>query len=307
MRNFVQQKGRVHLSYEEFICRVQENVKEKLGNEVRVEHRRITRNNGVELQGLAVLEDGQKISPLIYLEDFYRDYREGRSLTEIVDGILRIYDRSRRTAGIDYEFYTKYENVEPRIVCKLVNYERNRKLLHKIPHIRCLDLALVFYYALEDEMLCGGTILIHNSHLDMWKVTLRRICETARRNTLRLFPYEFQGIQKLLEEEYQEPDLHSGDHEAFPMYVLSNKEKRFGAVNMLYDTILSAIGRELDDDFYVLPSSIHECIIIPAAAGTSAEELKSMVWEINRTQVQSEEVLSDQVYFYEREGHRLRM
>lgn len=295
------------MNYEEFICLVQENVKKRLGNGVQVEHRRITRNNGVELQGLAVLEDGKKISPLIYLEEFYKDYTEGRPLAEVIEEILHIYAGSRKNAGIDYEFYTKFENVKPRIVCKLVNYERNLKLLNKIPHIRCLDLALVFYYALDDEVLSGGTILIHNSHLDMWKVTLEQICEIARKNTLRLFPYEFQEIRKLLETECQTFDLGNEEDGDFPMYVLTNKEKRFGAVNMLYDTILAAIGKELNDDFYVLPSSIHECIIIPATVSTSAEDLKSMVWEINRTQLRVEEVLSDQVYFYEREGHRLRM
>lgn len=293
------------MSYEEFVCKVQAGIKEKMGDEVQVKRRRITKNNGVELEGIIIEEEKQKISPMIYLEDYYHIYEQGATISEILEDILKIYEKSRVITPIDADFYTNYEKAEAHVVCKLINYDRNEEKLHEIPHVCCLDLALVFYYVLENEEIGNGTILIHNSHLKIWKITEKQLYETARRNTPQLFPYEFKEMNEILEENFEETGLFREREEELPMYVLSNSRRHFGAVNIIYDSVLSEIGEKLNDDFYVLPSSIHECIIVPAKVQTSREELEDMVWEINRTQVLPEEVLSDHVYFYERSCHRL--
>lgn len=293
------------MNYEEFICRIQAEVKEKIGDKARVERRRITKNNGVELEGITITEEGEKISPMIYLEEYFHIYERGGQIFRIAEDILRMYEKSRESIPKAPDFYTNFEKVKPRLACKLVNYERNAKQLTRVPHVRCLDLALVFYYVLEEEELGKGTILIYNSHLNMWGVTREQLYETARRNTPGLLPYELKGMRELLEDTIENAEDLS--EEELPMYVLSNRERYFGAVNLIYDSILSEIGRKIGDDFYILPSSVHECIIVPAGAKAAKEELANMVWDINRTQVLPEEVLSDNVYFYERTNHRLSM
>lgn len=291
------------MNYEEFICRIQAEVKGKMGEKVQVERRRITKNNGVELEGITITEEGQKISPMIYLEEYYHIYEKGVPLTEITEDVLRIYEKSRENIPPTPEFYTDFEKVRTRVVCKLVNYKKNEKQLSRVPYIKCLDLALVFYYRMEEEEFGRGTILIYNSHLDMWGVTREQLYEIARRNTPRLMPHEFKGMKELLEEEFESAE--EFQEEELPMYVLSNKERQFGAVNLIYDSVLAEVGRKLGDDFYILPSSVHECIIVPLKTRATKEELRTMVWDINRTQVLPEEVLSDNIYFYERKNHRL--
>lgn len=292
------------MSYEEFICRVQAEVKNAMGDKARVERRRITKNNGVQMEGITITEEGQKISPMIYLEEYYHIYEKGVPLPEITEDVLRLYEKSRETIPLTPEFYTDFEKVRARVACKLVNYEKNEGQLSRVPHIRCLDLALVFYYMMMEEQEIGrGTILIYNSHLDMWGVTKEQLYETARRNTPLLLPCEFKEMGEFLEENFEG----AGEliEEKLPMYVLSNRERQFGAVNLIYDSVLAQIGRELGDDFYILPSSVHECIIVPVNTRATREELETMVRDINRTQVLPEEVLSDSVYFYERNNHRL--
>lgn len=291
------------MNYEEFICRVQEKMKEKMGDEVRVERRRITKNNGVELEGLTISENGQRISPMIYLEEYYHIYERGVPLAEIAEDVFRIYEKSRDSIPSTPDFYTDFEKVRTQVACKLVNYEKNKKQLSRVPHIRCLDLALVFYYIMEEKEIGKGTILIYNSHLDMWGITQEQLYETARRNTPRVLPYEFKEMRALLEENLA--DAEEVPEEELPMYVLSNRDRHFGAVNMIYDSILAQVGKEIGDDFYILPSSVHECIIVPAKVRATKEELENMVWDINRTQVSPEEVLSDNIYYYERNTHRL--
>lgn len=292
------------MNYEEFICRVQAEVKEKMGEKAQVERRRITKNNGVELEGITITEEGQRISPMIYLDEYYSIYERGVTIPQIGEDILRIYERSRESLPKTPDFYTDFEKVKARLACKLINYQRNEKQLVRVPYVRCLDLALVFYYALEEEEIGRGTILIYNSHLTMWGISKEQLYETARRNTPGLLPYEFIEMRELLAESFADGE---DFEEELPMYVLSNRERHFGAVNMIYDSVLSEIGRRIGDDFYVLPSSVHECIIVPAGAKATRSELSNMVWDINRTQVLPEEVLSDNVYFYERRNHRLSM
>ena len=109
-----------------------------------------------------------------------------------------------------------------------------------------------------------------------------------------------------LEDEFSDVMHEQEDEDGrIPMYVLSNKEKTMGAACILYDSILTLIGERLQDDFYILPSSIHECIVVPMNITTTKKELQEMVREINATQVIPEEVLSDEVYTYTREIHRL--
>lgn len=274
-----------------------------MGSEVQVERRRITKNNGVELEGITITEEGRKISPMIYLEEYYHIYEKGATLSEIAEDILRIYKKSRENIPQTPDFYMDFEKIRTQVACKLINYERNEEQLSRVPYVRCLDLALVFYYIMEEKDIGRGTILIYNSHLDLWGITREQLYETARRNTPRLLPFEFKEMRELMEENFEDTEELLG--EELPMYVLSNVDRQFGAVNIIYDSVLSEIGRKLEDDFYILPSSVHECIIVPVKTRATRDGLKNMVWDINRTQVLPEEVLSDNVYFYERNSHRL--
>ena len=72
------------MKYEEFICQVQARLAEKLGDEVRAERRLIVKNNGVALEGITIMEEGKKISPVIYLKDYYVVYQKGVTLEEDV-------------------------------------------------------------------------------------------------------------------------------------------------------------------------------------------------------------------------------
>ena len=91
------------------------------------------------------------------------------------------------------------------------------------------------------------------------------------------------------------------------MYVLSNKSKLNGSGCILYQNLLRSLGKKLESDFYILPSSVHEVLLIPADDQDSYEELTAMVQEVNATQLANEEILSDHVYYYSREAEKLCM
>lgn len=301
------------MNYDDFVCYVQRKVQKFLGEEVRVELHQITKNNSVRLDGLSIIDITKCISPTIYLNDYFDEYQSGMSIPDIIEDILKVYEKNKIKVPLNTDFYTDYNNVKSRVACKVINFEKNRELLKKIPYVKYLDLAVVFYYFLKNESIGTGTILIYNSHLKMWNITKEELYDSARKNTPSMLPFEFKCMDEIMEDmDVSEMEDELADifeekecRPLIPMYVLSNKEKTMGAACILYDSILTLIGERLQSDFYILPSSIHECIIIPKDVLTSKDGLQEMVKEVNETQVKPEEILSDKVYFYNRIIHHL--
>ena len=82
-------------------------------------------------------------------------------------------------------------------------------------------------------------------------------------------------------------------------------QKMNGAACMFYPGVLEDFGKKLGRDFYLLPSSVHEVILVPADETVSKEALWEIVTDINRTQVAEEEILADSVYYYDRKKDRI--
>jgi hypothetical protein len=91
------------------------------------------------------------------------------------------------------------------------------------------------------------------------------------------------------------------------MYILSNHKGINGATCLLYENVLYEFAQLIQSDFYILPSSIHEIILVPYDKTISKETLADMVKDVNRTQVARDEVLSDRVYFFSRKNNAITM
>jgi hypothetical protein len=290
------------MNYQEFVSSVTGFLRETLPEGTDFNLIPMEKNNGVILDGLSVRKQGQKIAPTIYLEFYYRDYLSGRSMQHICDTILECCEDSSFIEDFDVELFSDYRKIKPTVVYKLIHYEKNRELLEKIPHLPYLDLAIVFYCLLPDTPMGSATVLIHNSHLKLWNISCLELYRDARENCLRLLPAELRSMEEVIGElsDTQPP---AGEYEV-PMYVLTNTRKALGAACILYEGVLEHCAEQVGEAFYLLPSSIHEVILIPASIVTDVGELIAMVREINATQVRDTEVLSDQIYFYSPEsGH----
>lgn len=295
------------MKYEDFVCMMQTQMKERLGEKVQVQLHQILKNNSVVLDALSISEEGSGIAPTIYLNDFYRSYCEGASVPDIVDRMEALYRKNRVADPFDTTFYADYTKVRQHLACRLISREKNRELLKMVPYRIFLDLAVVVYYYFEDSRLGTGTILVYSSHCKNWGITEEELFAGARENTLNIQPEEFLSMRSVLEK-FQgciKTDAEAETETTLPMYVLTNKSNYFGASSLLFDSVLQDIAGKLKDDFWVLPSSIHECIIVPAEFAMSKEELQEMVREINRSEVAQEDFLSDEIYLYQRKFHKL--
>ncbi len=106
-----------------------------------------------------------RICAHIYLDYYYGQYERGRSFSDITDDILTAYRENRPKSPVDISFFTDYDKVKSRVTMKLINYERNRELLKRVPYYRFLDLAIVFLCLVESDSSGTATVLIHNEHL----------------------------------------------------------------------------------------------------------------------------------------------
>ncbi len=306
MRRKIRNKGRVDMdirSFAEMVCRA---VSEELGCGCQVKLQEVMKNNGVILQGLVILAKGRNLSPTIYLNSFLEAFEAGMPLVDIVSRILEIYQQDVPANNIDMGFFREFEKVRLRICYRVVNRDRNRALLERIPHIDFLDLSICFFYAYQDERLGYGSILIYNSHMEMWNCSTETLMKQAQENTRRLFPCEMYSMEELLEELAARGDLDremsarqkSLKENDFPVRVLTNSRRLYGAASMLYPNLLARFAGERKENLYILPSSVHEVILMPESVAGTPEFLSDMVREVNATQVEPEEILSDNIYFY---------
>ena len=122
---------------------------------------------------------------------------------------------------------------------------------------------------------------------------------------------EANEVETMLEDEYSEEVLETmfndmmKEQRAPKMYILTNSTGINGATSLIYKDAIRNFANSKQCDFYILPSSIHEVILVPYEECISREELKEMVNEVNCTQVPPEEILSDRVYIYRRETNMI--
>lgn len=296
---------------EEFTEKVRDAVEKGLGNGHRVEAKEVRKNNGVILHGLVVLEEGQNVAPTIYLDTFLEAYESGATFMSVLNRLLDICRMEAEKSSIDMEFFRSFEEVRDRICYRLIGKEGNEGLLEDMPYIGFLDLAICFHYAYHSEALGDGTILIHNSHMELWGTSAAELFGLAKRNTKRLFPWTCQSMVEVLREMAgQDAETEdAAEQDAFlqemPLRILSNTKRTHGAACMLYPGVLDSLASKEGHDLYILPSSVHEVILLPDIGIPSATELRNMVREVNDTQVAPEEVLSYSLYRYRRTDGRV--
>lgn len=279
---------------------VKREVELRVGKDCSVTLNDTEKNNSVIMSGLTIKSASSNIAPVIYLNGYFQAYKSGDvELEEIINHILKVYEKNKLDQSIDMSHFLNYENVRNKIVYKLINTDKNKELLQKIPHIAFHDLSIVFQVMMDKLIFGNATILIRNEHLDIWNVSLDEVYKDACNNTPIINRYEIHDLRDIImafapqETEEQAP---------VSMYVLSNRERLHGAVCMIYPDVLKHISNMLDSNIYILPSSIHEVILLPAEDVNSSdyEFIKYMIREVNDTKVDEEEILSYSAYYYDR-------
>lgn len=297
------------MSFEEFTEDVLKEIRMKMGDTYQIGKRDVIKNNDVKLAGIEVIKEEANIGPCVYLDELYRKYEsDGMRFGEIVDEVYRlILKHEEDTPDVDLSGFRSWETVCENIFPKLVNAEQSKELLAKIPHRNFMDLAVVYYAVARDhEQKDIGTILIYNGHMEIWGQEEENLYRTAMMNMCVDGEADFTDIRTIVERMtgISFPDNDSQDTD---MYVLTNSCRRFGAAEILDKKTLRMVADQVGDRFIVLPSSVHETLVMPSKDETEYEILAHMVRNVNKSLVEAEERLSDHVYVYSRDEEMLKI
>jgi hypothetical protein len=294
------------MSYQDFLTTLTTGLSSRIDPELRFEIRSFPRNNDTHYEGLVIMRPGRNVSPTIYLPPYYHRYLEGVPLSDIYDDILNTYKKHLPENDFDTSLFTDFEKAAPHIVMRLVSCDRNKELLKKVPHFSFQDLAVIFYCLVYSDGASQANIMIHRDHLGLWDIDENELYDIAKKNTRRLLPPELIPLSRLIEDSAL-PDCEDLVNFDVPMYILSNTYRSHGATTILYDGLLSEIAERLDSDLLLIPSSVHEMLIVPVTelAELDFPYFNTMVSEVNETQLSDADILIDHTYFFSREDNML--
>ena len=269
-----------------------EEMKKQLGD-VTIEAKDIPKNNGVFQRGLSILKEGQDVCPILYMDHAIQEIEAGHVTVEkVAEKFVAAYEQE--ISGNTFEDFRNFKPTRDMILQSvlpcLVNAESNSKMLEDVPHEKFLDLAVIFRVFPKK---CAS-FLVKNAMLQGFDLSFEELKAAAMRNAEG--NTEIININDILKEDGT-PVPDDGD---VSMYVISSTLGVFGANVLLFTNTFRNLSEKLDADLYILPSSIHEVIVVPAD-GVEPERLKNMVGDVNASVVDAEEILSESVYKYSRE------
>ncbi len=286
---------------EQIIKEISGLVKERTGAFVSV--RNVTKNNGIILTGMCVIEADKNVGPTIYIDRCIEEVLTQKiTVEDAVDEIVRIYEEHKDENPISKGFTPDKDYVLSKVEFKLVNKEMNKGLLEEVPHREFLDLAVIYVVIVERDENEVASFLVRNEMLEAYGLTQEELEEAAVKNTYNA-GFEKTSMGKIMA---QMTGCDMGlSEEDDPMYVISNRAKQNGANVMLFTQMFEDLAEKYKSDLFILPSSIHEVLAIPATVGMSENYLRDMVNEVNSTQVSVEERLSNSVYKFIREEKKM--
>ncbi len=289
------------MEYNHFISEIEQELKNTYEPYASVFISHTLKNNNVMVDSVTIRRENVNIAPTIHLTPYFIRHQEGVSMEDILEDIKLTYDHTVIESDFDTGLYTDYERAKDRICIRLINFERNKLLLQDIPHVRFLDLAIVFVYVLPKEFDMTASILIHHSHMALWEVTTETLYALAMQNSPLLLPANTYSLSELA---IHCPTLPSNFESN--LYVCSNKQSIYGAAVLLYPNFIQELAKRFQCDLTIIPSSVHEVLILP---GTEVDHfhLDEMIESVNELELQTTDILSDHAYYYYRDSDEIRM
>lgn len=286
------------MTYEEFKDALVEKVNVRLeGSSIKAELKAVTKTNNVIKQGLVFIESGSNASPVIYLDGAYLWYQESNDMNAVVTRAMQLLDE-RLEIDVN-SIVSTWEEAKDCISIRVLNYEWNKEKLKGIPHKRLLDLAIVPVLTIDLKEDGSGTTFVNEYFLQNWGIDVETLWGAAN-DWLENEEFEYKGIMELLKDMVGEID--ESMEAKFRLYFLGNHTRAYGAVAILRSDILEKFAEEVGGNFYIIPSSIHELLLLPDRDidGKADAEIKEMIESVNEEQVSCEERLSYNLYYYDK-------
>lgn len=302
------------MNFEQFVEDVKAEIKHYLPDEFKdaqIDVLQHTKLNDSYL-GMTVRKDDQTIAPTINLNHYYEMFLEFDENLDIV--MQQVADLvTLKPIHLDLSLFTNYEVAKEHLFIRVSDAERNGELLTGLPHRRVENLAITYHIVAEIGEEGIGSTPVTNRMLNGFGITEEQLHQDALDNSPKIFPAKVEAMSSMMDKMMREDmrragmteeeiDLYfenMGLNDPNPLTVVTNEHQTNGAAVLFYPGQMEKLGETVNGDFFILPSSTHEVLILPDDGGMTYQELKAMVMEINSTQVSPEDRLADEVYHYD--------
>ena len=265
--------------------------------------------NDQKLHGLTFRPKGSDAAPTLYVDDLYERHKNGEELGYLLVELSDRYEQARNAPAppkIDFS----WENVRDKLTVRLLEKNRNTDFLAGMPYADVGNgLAMIVDINMGEDRGGDWRIAVNHGVMEQMGVDKETMFITAMDDSAHLAPAVLTDMSQALFSPERENLLDRAEPidpaDVGSMYVLTTETGTLGAAALFYPEVREKAAELMGSGYYVLPSSVHEVILVPDTIGHNEQELCDMVKQANRTVVEPQDVLSDNVYHYDRETRDL--
>ncbi len=255
-------------------------------------------------EALTIKPENSDIGVNINANELFRAYSDGMDYDRLVDGAVnKARDALENSPNFNIEAFKDYDKMKETLAMEVVSAERNADLLTTVPHKDMEDMAVVYRFVVSTDVGETGSVLVTNKMLEQYGITPEQLHADAMKNAPEVRPMEIKGMSEVLAEqmgiENAEMLGFAIPPEQDQMLVASVKGNVHGAGVLAYEDFMDKASDRVGGSFFILPSSIHEILIIPDNGQFDLKSLENMVREVNATTVDPVDKLTDNVYHYD--------
>lgn len=292
------------MDYEQFKAAFAEDLKtnlQKLGIEADVSEHHIEKLND-SYDALSVTPKGSSIGVNANLDEIFHAMERGRDYSEVLSGVTESLKGSlEHMPKFQVSDLTNYAEMKNRLAMEVVSAERNAKMLQDVPHEQMEDIAVVYRLVLDSSKDASSTILVTNDLMDKFGITHEQLHDDAMKNAPLIRPAEIKGMGETLNEIEHGPVLEP-DPDEF-LFVAGVPDQNHGAAVIAYPNFFEDAAEKLGGDYFIIPSSIHEVLLVKDTGEMNSRDLAALIREVNATEVAPEDVLTDHAYHYDSKEH----
>ncbi len=305
-----EKKEKENMDYESFKETFADDIREKLSenghDDIKISFHHVEKANG-NYEAMTVVPGDSNVGVNFNIKNAFAAYEDTKDYAGVLASATKVISNGLDKAPeIDVNALMDYGNMKEKLSIEVISAETNAELLEKIPHDRIEDLAVVYRFVMESNGDGRASVLVTNDIIDRMGVSHEQLRADALENAPEIRPVVIQGMNEIMKE-MMDPEMFEMfgflNEEDEKMYVASVPDKISGAGVIAYQDFMDQAAEKLGGDFFVLPSSINEIILVSDNGEMDSKELKDMVKEVNATEVRPEEKLTDNVYHYDSKNH----
>lgn len=259
--------------------------------------------NNETLSGMIYTPNGTSVGTTFYAESFYEQYKSGSSIEELANQIYDMFQKYAKEIHTNVREVTEYLKDVSRIFPALISREGNEGFLKDMAYVPFENLAIIFKYNIPE---LEGTVNMTKDQLKTLDMDVSEVLEIAKNNPIFKDSIEVIPLLEMAKRASPELAKQTEGMQGPSMYVVTNKELRWGAAAILDMDFMAYISEELEDDLYIIPSSVDECIVVPKSE-LPLYQLEEMVKEVNAAEVPPQLRLADNIYQYDSDTKSIRI